>query len=45
MTARRLRVVHCGTGIVGEYALRAVLGRPDLELVGLQRERCPSELG
>jgi len=29
-----LRVVHCGTGNVGRYALRAVLEHPDLELVG-----------
>jgi hypothetical protein len=29
-----LRVVHCGTGNVGASALRAILDRADLELVG-----------
>jgi len=29
-----LRVVHCGIGNIGSYALRAILAHPDLELVG-----------
>ena len=32
---RPVRVVHWGTGATGSFALRAVLARPDLELVGL----------
>jgi hypothetical protein len=28
------RVVHCGTGNVGRFALRAIIEHPDLELVG-----------
>ena len=28
------RVVHCGTGNIGAIALKAIIGRPDLELVG-----------
>ena len=28
------RIVHVGTGNVGKEALRAILRRPDLELVG-----------
>ncbi len=31
----RHRVIQWGTGIVGKLALRATIGRPDLELVGL----------
>ena len=33
---RRLRVVQWGTGNVGTEALRAVLGHPELELVGVR---------
>ena len=29
------RVVHFGTGFAGVHALRAIIQRPDLELVGL----------
>lgn len=32
---RRLRVIHCGTGIAGRQALKAILQSPQLELVGL----------
>ena len=28
------RVVHCGTGNIGAIALKAIIGHPDLELVG-----------
>jgi 2,4-diaminopentanoate dehydrogenase len=28
------RVIHCGTGNVGQYALKAVLRNPEMELVG-----------
>lgn len=35
MTQRKLRVIHCGTGTIGEHGLRAVIAHPDLELVGL----------
>lgn len=31
----RLRVIHCGTGIAGKQALKAILTNPHLELVGL----------
>jgi hypothetical protein len=31
----RLRVIHCGTGVAGKQALRAILQHPSLELVGL----------
>jgi len=30
-----LRVVHCGTGNVGRFAVRGLVDRPDLKLVGL----------
>ena len=30
------RVIQWGTGNVGRHALRAILGRPNLELVGLR---------
>lgn len=33
---RRHRVVHVGTGLTGKEALRAVIGDPELELVGLK---------
>ena len=32
---KRLRVIHCGTGVAGQQALRAILGNTTLELVGL----------
>lgn len=44
MTNRPLRVVHCGTGTIGEHGLRAVIGHPDLELVGLLAHT-PEKLG
>lgn len=28
------RIVHCGTGNIGQHALRAILRNPELELVG-----------
>ncbi len=28
------KVVHCGTGNVGSFALRQIIDHPDLELVG-----------
>jgi hypothetical protein len=31
----RYKVIHCGTGLAGKEALKALLGRPELELVGL----------
>lgn len=31
----RIRVIHCGTGVAGRQALRAILQNPGLELVGL----------
>ncbi len=34
--SRRYRVVHVGTGLTGKEALRAVLGDPALELVGVK---------
>jgi 2,4-diaminopentanoate dehydrogenase len=30
------RVIQCGTGNVGKHALRSIIERPDLELVGLK---------
>jgi hypothetical protein len=33
--SRRYKVIHCGTGLAGKEALRAIRGRPELELVGL----------
>jgi len=44
MTGRRVRVIHCGTGTIGEHGLRAVIGHPDLELVGLLAHT-PDKLG
>ena len=32
---RKLRIIHCGTGIAGKQALKAILTNPALELVGL----------
>lgn len=32
---RRCRVIHCGTGIAGKQALRAIIDHPHMELVGL----------
>lgn len=29
-----IRVVHCGTGLTGSEALRAIIADPALELVG-----------
>ena len=34
-TPRRLRVIQWGTGHAGRPALRAIIRRPDLELVGV----------
>jgi 2,4-diaminopentanoate dehydrogenase len=33
--SHRYKVIHCGTGLAGQEALKAILGRPELELVGL----------
>src|SRR5882724_8424767 len=33
--SRRYKVIHCGTGIAGKEALKAILSRAELELVGL----------
>src|ERR1700761_4767100 len=30
------RVIQCGTGNVGRHSLRAIIERPDLELVGVR---------
>jgi 2,4-diaminopentanoate dehydrogenase len=38
------RVVHCGTGYAGSTALRLILARPDLELVG-QYVSTPAKAG
>ncbi|MDR3416843.1 MAG: hypothetical protein P4L83_11715 [Nevskia sp.] len=35
MTTQKLRVIHCGTGVAGRQALRAILDHPGLELAGL----------
>ena len=35
MSEPQYRVIHWGTGVVGMHALRHILHRPDLELVGL----------
>jgi 2,4-diaminopentanoate dehydrogenase len=35
MSSRPLRVIQWGTGNAGRHALRAIIGRPDLELVGV----------
>lgn len=32
---RRLRIIHCGTGVAGRQALKAILANPALELTGL----------
>lgn len=32
---RKLKVVHCGTGVAGKQALRAIIDHPNMELVGL----------
>jgi hypothetical protein len=37
-------VVHCGTGNIGAYALRAIIANPELELVG-QYVSTPSKVG
>lgn len=39
-----LRVVHCGTGITGREALRAIINDPELELVG-QYVSSPDKVG
>ncbi|WP_414900200.1 hypothetical protein ACMT1E_10815 [Sphingomonas flavalba] len=36
MTKRTYRVIQWATGNVGTHALRTIIGRPDLELVGLR---------
>ena len=33
--SRRLRVIHCGTGTAGGFALAAILDDPGMELAGL----------
>lgn len=33
--SERQRIIHCGTGVAGMQALRVILAREDLELVGL----------
>ena len=40
------KVVQFSTGNVGQYSLRAIIGRPDLELVGVHpsAERLPQFL-
>ena len=43
-TSARLRVALWGTGEVGTHALRAILRRPDLELVGV-RVYSPAKVG
>lgn len=35
MSEPPLRVIHCGTGVAGMQALRAILAREDLQLAGL----------
>lgn len=35
MSEQPLRVIHCGTGVAGMHALRAILARPDMQLAGL----------
>jgi len=39
-----IRVVHCGTGLTGREALRAIIGDPRLELVG-QYVSTPEKVG
>ena len=39
-----IRVVHCGTGDVGKYALEGILHHPDLELIG-QYAWSPEKVG